>query len=233
MPQGGRGKRQEERTKKRSIMDIIDSMAVAYKTDDDGPLLPPKDPKDTRPTLVLDMDETLICAKFDMCVNGSDIIIPVRYSSMTGTGLSSADLYTICFVKKRPFLDEFLEAVAKDWEVVIFTAGVDDYANPILDSIDPHHRISYRLFRSSCSCDKVEGGVYKNLSILGRDLNRVIIVDNSPNAYRKHVSNAIPIVTWENDGRDRALVRLMPVLHELSQEGNVVRALGGMNLGTF
>lgn len=48
------------------------------------------------------------------------------------------------FVLKRPGVDEFLERVAKLYEVIIFTASLPQYANPLLDLV--RHRIFLRLF---------------------------------------------------------------------------------------
>ena len=47
----------------------------------------------------------------------------------------------------RPYCNEFLDEMAKHYEVVIFTAAVKEYADNILDSIDEKKRISYRLYR--------------------------------------------------------------------------------------
>ena len=48
----------------------------------------------------------------------------------------------------RPHLHEFLRAVNLDYEVAVFTAGFDWYANPIIDKIDPSGTlIQHRFFR--------------------------------------------------------------------------------------
>lgn len=219
--------------RRKNIFQMMESLDVKYKTEDDAPLLPPRNPGDARPCLVLDMDETLIAASFDYYLPGADYIIPISYNSVGSTGLSQYELTAIGFIKRRPYLLEFLEEVAKDWEIVVMTAGVSDYANPIIDAFDRLHLITHRLFRDSCSFDNATRTVYKNLSILGRDIKRTVIVDNSPKCYMFHKHNAIAITTWENGSKDKALSSLLPVLRVLAKESDIPKALDGMNLGTF
>lgn len=66
--------------------------------------------------------------------------------------------------------------MSKYYELVIFTAGLKDYADWILNDLDRSGYISHRLYRDSTRC---RHGVYiKDLSKLGRDLNKTIIIDN-------------------------------------------------------
>lgn len=77
---------------------------------------------------------------------------------------------------KRPLLDEFINEMEKHFEIVIFTAACRSYANRVLDKIDPDNKFSHRLYREDM---KLYNGDYiKDISILGRDLSKVIIVDN-------------------------------------------------------
>lgn len=52
----------------------------------------------------------------------------------------------------RPYAEEFIEALAKYYEIVIFTAAMPDYANFIIDIIDKSQVVSGRLYRDHCIC---------------------------------------------------------------------------------
>ena len=78
--------------------------------------------------------------------------------------------------RPRPHAQRFLSEMSKFYELVIFTAGLKEYADWILDDLDRMKCIRHRLYRNSC---KFRRGVYvKDLSRIGRDLSKTIIVDN-------------------------------------------------------
>lgn len=119
------------------------------------------------------------------------------------------------YVIKRPHVDAFLQQVAQWYNVTIFTASMHQYANPLLDQLDPSRTlIQHRLFRESCLYK--EGSFIKDLSLIGQDLATTIIVDNSPVAYSHNRDNALPIDNWLGDNpKDESLLNLLPFLDAL------------------
>lgn len=135
-------------------------------------LLPPVRKSDeNKMCLVIDLDETLVHSSFKPITN-PDFIVPVE---IDGT-------IHLVYVLKRPWVDEFLAHVGELYECVLFTASLAKYADPVADILDTKGVFRSRLFRESCVLYR--GNYVKDLSRLGRDLHRVIIVDNSPVCVR-------------------------------------------------
>jgi len=146
----------------------------------EGPLLGPLLASDIgKPCLVLDLDETLVHSSFKPVPN-PDFIMPVEIEGVQHS----------VYVLKRPGCEEFLEAVGEYWEVVLFTASLAKYADPLLDVLDGHNVIRARLFREACVL--TEGAFVKDMSLLGRSPMCTIIVDNSPASYLFQPENALP-----------------------------------------
>ncbi|KAL3463366.1 NIF-domain-containing protein [Aspergillus heterothallicus] len=163
-------------------------------------LLPPALPHlRSRKCLVLDLDETLVHSSFKV-LERADFTIPVEIEGQ----------YHNIYVIKRPGVDQFMKRVGELYEVVVFTASVSKYGDPLLDQLDIHGVVHHRLFRDSCY--NHQGNYVK----VGRDLRDTIIIDNSPTSYIFHPQHAIPISSWFSDAHDNELLDLIPVLEDLA-----------------
>jgi len=124
----------------------------------------------------------------------------------------------------RPYFSEFLAEVSELFDIAVYTAGERNYAEPILNLIDrPHKCIRERYYRSSCRM--VNGIPLKDLRVTGRDLSKVVIVDNSETGYFLQPENGIPIPSWTGNPFDNELVKLLPLLRALATAEDVRPAL--------
>ncbi|KAF8622350.1 hypothetical protein AX15_007082 [Amanita polypyramis BW_CC] len=179
------------------------------------PLLPPVAPQHAgRKCLILDLDETLVHSSFKS-IQQADYVVPVEIEYH----------WHNVYVIKRPGVDNFLKKMGEIYEIVVFTASLSKYADPVLDKLDIHRVVSHRLFRESCYNHK--GNYVKDLSQLGRPISDTIILDNSPASYIFHPNNAVPVSSWFNDPHDTELTDLVPFLADLGVVEDVRGVLDG------
>ena len=165
--------------------DLIGS-SIVNNIKDFPPFLPPINPK-YKYTLILDMDETLIHYFFTH-INGMFFV--------------------------RPFCFNFLRELNDIYEIITFTAGTKEYADNILNILDiDNNIIKYRLYRQHTTI--LGCSIYKDLSKIGRDLSRVIIVDNLRENFRMQPNNGIFIKTWTNDINDMQFKDILKILKDI------------------
>jgi len=110
----------------------------------------------------------------------------------------------------RPGAEEFLEEMGKYYEIVIFTAALQGYADSVLDELDTNKVIKHRLYRQHAL---PYGSCYiKDLTRIGRPLSRMVIVDNLAENFQLQPENGIMIKSWIGDPYDTALYELAPIL---------------------
>lgn len=123
--------------------------------------LPPQKPHSKgKKTLALDLDETLVHSSFKPppLPMKPDIILPVEIEGQ------------VCkvFVLVRPGTEFFLQRLSKVYELVIYTASLSKYADPLVDILDARGLIDSRLFREHCT--SIQGVYVKDMSLLGRPM---------------------------------------------------------------
>ena len=151
------------------------------------PLLPPKKSDDKRDyCLVLDLDETLVHFFED---NNE------------------------AYVKVRMGAENFITVLSKYCEIVIFTASTKYYCDIVIDGLDCKDLIDHKLYRGHTYDSN--GVNVKDLSKLGRDLNKVIIIDNIEDNYYLQPNNGLNIIDFEGDENDNELQYLLEDLLEI------------------
>ena len=101
------------------------------------------------------------------------------------------------------------------YEIVVFTAGEQEYADQILDYIDPENRIfKKRLYRQDCI--KLDNFFIKDLDIiLDREREHMVIVDNSILSFAFDLDNGVPINSFMgNEPEDKELLFLYSFLED-------------------
>ena len=190
-----------------------------------SPFLPPCKPGTY--TLVVDLDETL--GHYDEAkANRLAEELASQWLVRTGRAMTEQEIREqlpgIEF-KVRPFALEFLEQMSQFYEIVIFTAADQQYADEILDKLDVNRRISHRLYRQhtlqyqNVYTGEIELHV-KDLSRMGRDMARTIIVDNLNDNFRLQRENGYHIKEWKGDKRDNELEVLMTLLRSIVVRGS-------------
>ena len=156
--------------------------------------------KNTKPySLVLDLDETLVHFK----VNNEE---------------ESEGILQI-----RPGVVPFLEKVGQYYELIIFTAATQEYGDLLIDAIEENNLyFEHRFYRQHTIIK--ENDFIKDLSRIGRPLDKIIIVDNMPQNFKLQKENGINIKAfWGEDANDNALEELGIILVNIAREGGDVR----------
>eukprot|EP01054_Gregarina_sp_Poly1_P010803 Gregarina_sp_Poly_1__10802@NODE_831_length_6095_cov_272_214167_g601_i0_p2_GENE_NODE_831_length_6095_cov_272_214167_g601_i0NODE_831_length_6095_cov_272_214167_g601_i0_p2_ORF_typecomplete_len408_score24_76NIF/PF03031_18/4_3e34HAD_2/PF13419_6/0_00071Acid_phosphat_B/PF03767_14/0_21_NODE_831_length_6095_cov_272_214167_g601_i013882611 len=147
-----------------------------------------KPPSNTKLTLILDLDDTLVHTIFNYSC------FPSRQNSARRVNMKHS--MTVFY---RPFVIPFLHAIKKmQCEVIVFTAGTKSYSDTVLDVIDPEHElINHRLYRQHASGHPSKPNMLcKNLQLLGRDLDRCLLIDDTPESYCLQPMNGWPISSY-------------------------------------
>ncbi|KAG4436013.1 hypothetical protein IFR05_008490 [Cadophora sp. M221] len=190
------------------------------------PLIPRRQPSYTtdapsgklaQKTLILDLDETLIHSMAKGGRMSTGHMVEVKLNTVVGAGgnaVPGPQHPILYYVHKRPHCDDFLRRICKWYNLVIFTASVQEYADPVIDFLETERKFfSGRYYRQHCTYR--HGAFIKDLSSVEPDLSKVMILDNSPLSYMFHQDNAIPIEGWISDPTDNDLMHLVPLLEGL------------------
>ena len=153
-----------------------------------------KTPNKKKYSLVLDLDETLINVEFkDKSSNK-------------------------CILHLRPGLFSFLSKVKPFYELITFTSASKEYAQPIINEIELDNKyFDYNFFREH---SVISGNDFvKDISRIGRDMKKIIIIDNMEQNFRLNKKNGIKIKAFYGDQNDKILFELCKILVMIVKQG--------------
>jgi import inner membrane translocase subunit TIM50 len=109
--------------------------------------------------------------------------------------------------------------MAQYYEIVLYSPSIDAIADPVVTSLDKTGCIMHRLYRDAIH---FKNGAYaKDLDRLNRNVNRMILIDDDPDAAMFNPDNLIRIKPYEDptDRTDNTLERITPFLVEIARKG--------------
>eukprot|EP00824_Muranothrix_gubernata_P010227 TRINITY_DN23151_c0_g1_i1.p1 TRINITY_DN23151_c0_g1~~TRINITY_DN23151_c0_g1_i1.p1 ORF type:complete len:431 (-),score=77.89 TRINITY_DN23151_c0_g1_i1:67-1359(-) len=156
----------------------------------------------TKLTVVWDLDETLIHCCEDISERSEVVPVKLQTGEIVKAGINV-----------RPFIRDCIEELMiNNCENILFTASQRCYADPMIDHLEKDGQLfDYRLYRDSCI--KTPQGLYvKDLRVLGRPLEKTILIDNAAYSFGFQISNGLPIIPFYDDKEDRVLKKVQEYL---------------------
>ena len=123
----------------------------------------------------------------------------------------------------RPYALEWLKEASKYFQIGIFTASKKEYADSILDKIDPMKElIQFRLYVNNCYVWPKNWMIIKDLRIIqNAELQDIVIIDNSVQSFGFQLDNGIPILSYYSNPNDEEFHHLIPYLKQLAEAEDV------------
>jgi TFIIF-interacting CTD phosphatase-like protein len=148
-----------------------------------------------KPLLILDVDETLIFGSESELDRPADFFVGPYH------------------IYRRPYLQEFLEGVARWYELAIWSSATIDYVNAIAMSIRPigvnwrfvwgRDRCTQRMNNESFQIDYIKD--LKKVKRLGYDLDRILFIDDTPAKLARNHGNAVYVKSFTGTVDDEEL----------------------------
>ena len=179
--------------------------------------------------LLLDLDETLIHADFEEEFKNEkyDTIIKFKEKAEKNKNFENnenesswerplkaeEENFHSVGIFIRNGVKHFLHEVNKYFDVGIFTASVKEYADAVIDFLDPENKlIKFRLYRNNC-INFNDSFTIKDLRIFKNvDLKNIILIDNSMYSFATQINNGVLINSFFNDKNDMELYNALEYL---------------------
>ena len=114
----------------------------------------------------------------------------------------------------RNGLFSFLSTIKPFFELILFSIDSQDFSEPIINMIENDKKyFDYKFYKDHCVLYK--NNLIKDLTLIGRDLSKIIIVDNNETCFELNKENGIKISSFYGDNNDNKLFELKNILKEI------------------
>ena len=163
--------------------------------------------------MVLDLDETLVSLVKEKEKKDGTVKLKIK-----GDNEKTTEMLFVF----RPYLSKFLKWAHLHFELVIFTASIENYAQAIVDYLDPNKKL-FAAVLSRQSCMETKNGLYiKDLRIIrNRKLSNIILIDNLVHSFAFQINNGFPILEFKGNQQDKELMHLADFLKEVSNAEDI------------
>lgn len=179
------------------------------------PLLPPSRCTE-RLCVVLDLDHTCVFAVAHAAAVGEEAVVanPTCETHLIRVNPNDKEIFE---VRVRPNVRQFIEQVSRFAEVCVFTAGKEQYARAVCSLLDPF-QLHFSAILSRESTIRINSTLFiKDLSRLGRNLERVVLIDDSAHGFILQPHNGLPVSCFRGCPYDNQLFQVvMPILQSLA-----------------
>ena len=118
----------------------------------------------------------------------------------------------------RPGVIHLIKKLYNFYEIDIFTAAIKRYADNIINKLDPNDNyIRYRFYREHCIYEGTK--TVKKLVRIGRDLNKIIFVDNIKYNAKYNMDNLYHVSSWKDNVYDTEMIKLQDLLVDIMVNG--------------
>ena len=161
------------------------------------------------------IDTNSLPTLYSLMISRDDPYLP-EYDHKKFTLVLDLDLTLGCYSDNnftvRPGVCKFIEETSQVFELVLFTAAEQSYTDWVMEKVDPSHKILLRLYRQHM----IES--IKDLKVLGRDLSKVIVIDDNKQNLQNQIQNLIQVIPWTGEKCDKEFEKLANILVKFEGE---------------
>jgi len=162
-----------------------------------------------KPLLILDLDETLVHSAEHVLESPADFC------------------FDEFFVYRRPFLAEFLDTVSEWFNLAVWSSASGPYVRTLVGHLLDDRSLEFVWARDRCTrrfdAEARQDYWVKNLEKVKRKgipLERVLIIDDSPEKIAAHYGNHLRVQPFLGDPTDSDLRDILPFLEWMRHADN-------------